>query len=215
MNAFGVAVVSPPVVRGGVPPRVSTVHGASMSTTEPTNDRQLAATVQVCIDTIALLADGDRGAFERLVHPQARNRESVDEPPTCRVPGPAGFHAAAQWLRTAFTDLTFDVHDAVAQGDLVVVHVTMRGRHTGPMVVHRSDGTVREVFPPTGNTFASTQTHWFRLADDLVVEHWANRDDIGTAHQLGWVPRSPSYLVRMAAARGRARRAALRADADG
>jgi hypothetical protein len=42
-----------------------------------------------------------------------------------------------------------------------------------------------------------------------VIEHWANRDDIGTATQLGWVPPSPAYLVRMALATRRARRAAL------
>jgi predicted ester cyclase len=184
-----------------------------MSTTEPTGDRALESSVQLCIGSIALMAAGDRAAFDRVVHPQARNREMADEPPACREPGPAGFFAKAQWLRAAFTDLAFDVHDTVAQGDLVVVHVTMRGRHTGPMVMHRNDGTVGDVFPPTGGTFAMPQTHWFRLADGLVVEHWASCVDIGTAQQLGWVPRSPGYLVRMAAARGRARRAALRAEA--
>jgi predicted ester cyclase len=185
-----------------------------MSTSDPKTDRGLDAGVQLCVASITLLAEGDRAAFDGVVHPRARNRAGADEPPACRVPGPDGFFAFAQWLRTAFTDLTFEVHDAVAQDDLVVVHVTMRGRHTGPMVVHRHDGTVRDVFPPTGGTFATTQTHWFRLGDGLVAEHWANRDDVGTAQQLGWVPRSPGYLVRMAAARGRARRAALRAAPD-
>ena len=61
--------------------------------------------------------------------------------------------------------------------------------------------------PPTGKRFATTQTHWFRLRDGLVVEHWANRDDQGTAMQLGWIPPSLRYLVKMAAATRRARRA--------
>ena len=29
-----------------------------------------------------------------------------------------------------------------------------------------------------------------------VIEHWANRDDLD-AKQLGWVPPTPIYLVRM------------------
>jgi hypothetical protein len=39
-----------------------------------------------------------------------------------------------------------------------------------------------------------------------VIEHWANRDDQGTAMQLGWVPPSPWYLVKMALATRRARK---------
>ena len=39
---------------------------------------------------------------------------------------------------------------------------------------------------PTGKPFATTQSHWFRIADGKVMEHWANRDDLGIAIQLGW-----------------------------
>ena len=47
-------------------------------------------------------------------------------------------------------------------------------------------------FPATGKTFASTQTHWLRIKDDKVIEHWANRDDLGMAVELGWVPPDPA-----------------------
>jgi hypothetical protein len=40
-----------------------------------------------------------------------------------------------------------------------------------------------------------------------MIEHWANRDDLGTAEQAGWVPPTPLYLLRMALAKRRARRA--------
>ena len=46
------------------------------------------------------------------------------------------------------------------------------------------------------------------MTDGRVAEHWANRDDLGTAEQLGWVPPSPWYLVRTAIATKRERRAA-------
>lgn len=46
-----------------------------------------------------------------------------------------------------------------------------------------------------------TQSHWFRVVDGLIVEHWANRDDLGTARQLGWMPPTPVYLVKMVRAK--------------
>jgi predicted ester cyclase len=180
---------------------------AVQPTATPADDLGAAA---LCVAGIHAMASAERHAFDGLVHPLAVNREAVDEPPACRVPGPDGFYATALWLRAAFADLAFDVHDVVQQGDVVAVHVTMRGRHTGDFVGHRPDGSVGDVFPPTGKRFATFQTHWFRMRDGLVVEHWANRDDLGTARQLGWVPPTPRYLARMARARRRARRAARR-----
>jgi predicted ester cyclase len=90
--------------------------------------------------------------------------------------------------------------------DLVVVHATMSGRQTGPFVAYRPDGEIAAVFPPRGRTFAVTQTHWFRMRDGRVAEHWANRDDLGMGQQLGWNPPTPVYLARMLLATRRARR---------
>ena len=177
-------------------------------TTSSATARPAATVAEVCVAGIHVMASGDRAAFDGLVHPDAVNHEARDEPPACRVPGPDGFHATALWLRAAFAELAFEVHEVVAQDDVVAVHLTMRGRHTGDFVVHAPDGSVADVFPPRGRTFAVTQSHWFRMRDGLVVEHRANRDDLGMAKQLGWVPPTPVYLARMAAARRRARRAA-------
>jgi len=82
----------------------------------------------------------------------------------------------------------------------------MNGRHTAPWAVYAEDGSVDTVFPPTGRTFAMTQSHWFLLEDGRITEHWANRDDLGAARQLGWVPPSPVYLLKMARAKRRALR---------
>ena len=62
------------------------------------------------------------------------------------------------------------------------------------------------MFPPTGKTFAMTQSHWFRIEAGKIVEHWANRDDRGMARQLGWIPPTPTYLVRMLIAKQQLRR---------
>jgi hypothetical protein len=76
---------------------------------------------------------------------------------------------------------------------------TVRPR-SGPAQLHS-----REV-APFSRTLAITQTHWFRTRDGQVVEHWANRDDLGMATQLGWVPPTPAYLWRMTRAKRHARR---------
>ena len=149
------------------------------------------------------------GELGRVVHPEAVNHEAKAEPPACRGRGPDAFAATARWLRGAFADLSVEVHDTVADGDRVAVHCTMSGRHVGPIAMFDERGEVVQAFPPTGRTFAITQSHWFRMRDGLVVEHWANRDDLGLASQLGWLPPTPVYLWRMARAKRQARRALI------
>jgi hypothetical protein len=99
----------------------------------------------------------------------------------------------------------WELNEAVAEGDLIVAHTLGRARQTGPFVFYDSTGQVEHVFPPTGRTTSDTQTHWFRIADGKVIEHWANRDDKGMARHLGWIPPSPRYLLSMTLAKRRAR----------
>ena len=161
---------------------------------------------ELCVRSIHLMGDGTLEELAAVIHPDCVNREAKDEPPATRGRGPAAMHATAQWLRGAFAELRWEIHDVIVQGDLVAVHCTMKGRHAGAFVVYGADARPKEAFPPTGREFASTQSHWFRVEDGKLVEHWANRDDLGTAEQLGWVPPTPRYLVRMALAKRRARR---------
>jgi predicted ester cyclase len=160
----------------------------------------------IAVRSILIMADGERSDFDLLIHPAARNREDVVGPAGGRVRGPAAFYATAQWLRAAFEGLSYEIHHVVADGNLVAVNSTMKGRQVAPFVTYAVDGSVDTVFPPTGRTFAATQSHWFRIEDGMVLEHWANRDDLGQAKQLGWVPPTPAYLFRMARAKSRAKR---------
>jgi predicted ester cyclase len=163
---------------------------------------------ELCINSMHLMTIGSRADFDRVYAPGSINREAGDEPPATRTPGPVGFFATAEWLRSAFSDLKFEVHDAVASGDLVVLHVTMSGRHTGDFVTYKRDtDTIDAAMPATGKPFAITQTHWFRTHDGLITEHWANRDDLNMAKQAGWVPPTPGFLMRMAMAKRRANKA--------
>jgi predicted ester cyclase len=175
-----------------------------MSTTADVSAGDLA------VRGILIMADGKRSDFDAVIHPDAVNLEGRIEPPECRVGGPAGFYATARWLRTAFEGLAYEIHDVVANGNLVAVSSTMSGRQVAPFAVYTPDGGVDTVFPPTGKTFAITQSHWFRIEDGKLVEHWANRDDLGQAKQLGWVPPTPAYLFRMTRAKSRLRRTTAR-----
>ena len=169
----------------------------------------------LAIRAVEIMADGSLEDFEAVIHPEAHNRESVQEPPASRGRGPAAFYATALWLRDAYAELNFEIHEAVADGDLVVLHVTMSGRHARTFVPYDAEARPAQAFPPTGKRFAVTQSHWCRVANGKVIEHWANRDDLGMSMQLGWTPPSPAYLVRMLLATGAARRRARRAASEG
>jgi predicted ester cyclase len=162
--------------------------------------------VSVAVRSIHTMARGDRADFDLFYHPRAVDRENRIQPPSSRVPGADSFYSTALWLRAAFASLRYDIHHAVADGALVAVNATMSGRHVAPWTVYDADGTVDSAFPPTGREFAMTLSHWFRFEDGRIIEHWANRDDLGMARQLGWIPPTPAYLLKMARAKRRAKR---------
>jgi hypothetical protein len=92
-------------------------------------------------------------------------------------------------LEESFAELDWVVHHVVTEGDLAAVHLTVSGRQKGPVAAHDDTGRVQAVFAPTGRRFATTHTHWLRLAADGTLDgHWSDRDDLGMAMQLGWIP---------------------------
>lgn len=174
----------------------------------------------------------DAGVAERLVREQFQviengdlelaltnvtadyiNHRSVHEPLAARLRGPQALQATANWLRRAFSDIRFEIHDIAVVGDRAVAWVTMHAVNTGPFVVHDSpDGTVTEVFPPTGRSFSTRQVHWFRINDGAIAEHDAVRDDLGMAKEAGWIPPRPAYILRMRSGRRRERRRSIAAE---
>ena len=179
--------------------------GKLTGTTPSQNRAAAAGSRALCQRIFSVFADGELSDFEALIHPEAVNREAGTEPLACRGRGPAAFHATGLWLRSALADMRWEIHEVAADGDIVVAHTTARARQTGPFMIYDEAGAVRQVFPPTGKATSATQTHWFRIADGKVIEHWANRDDMTMAQQLGWIPPSPRYLLRMFLAKRKAR----------
>jgi len=103
--------------------------------------------------------------------------------------GPQGREGWKQILGTLTNDLgdevTVDHHHVVAEGDLVVDHMTLHGRHRASTMGLLA-GT-----EATGVPVAWTYIHIWRVVDGMVVEHWACRDDVGLLRQVGAWP-SPS-----------------------
>ena len=113
-----------------------------------TTDGLSADPVGVAIRSLRTMATGGRSDFDAVFHPDAVNRENKVQPPSSRVPGPAGFHSTALWLRAAFAGLHYEIHHALTDGDLVAVNSTMNGRHVAQFVLYRDDGEVDTAFPP-------------------------------------------------------------------
>ena len=93
-----------------------------------------------------------------------------------RVSGPAAMRETAQWLLAQFPDLHMTVEAIVAEGDTVAVRVLSEGTNLGPL---------NGVVPPTGKRFSARQSHWFRVEDGKLAEHWATREDLPAMLQLG------------------------------
>lgn len=57
--------------------------------------------------------------------------------------------------------------------------------HVRGVVEWLTAGPLNGVVPPTGRRFSTRQTHWFRVQDGRLAEHWATREDLPAMIQLG------------------------------
>ncbi len=93
-----------------------------------------------------------------------------------RVNGPRAMRATAEWSLAQFPDLHMTIEAMIAEGDTVAVRALSEGTNLGALNV---------VVPPTGKRFEARQSHWIRVADAELIEHWAKREDLPTMLQLG------------------------------
>lgn len=75
----------------------------------------------------------------------------------------------------AVPDAHFDVEDVIAEGDKVVIRLTVTGTQTGAL----------QGIPPTGKKFSMKGIDIFRVVDGKIVEHWDAVDQFGMLQQLG------------------------------
>jgi len=86
-------------------------------------------------------------------------------------------------LRTAFPDLHFEIHEMLAEGEIVAFRSTMTGTQRGPLNV----GPGRSL-PPTNRPISVPHLHMIRMVDGQSRELWHQWDIPGMMRQLGAVP---------------------------
>ena len=114
----------------------------------------------------------DLDAIDGLVSPDYANHAATTEEYRH-----GGGRQIWEWILSVFPDHRFDVEHIAADGDTVAVLGTMGGTHEGELMG----------IAPTGRRVVARQSHWFRVSEGRVAEHWAVRDDLGMLQQLGVV----------------------------
>lgn len=79
---------------------------------------------------------------------------------------------------STFPNWSTTIEDLIAEGDKVVMRGVASGTHRGPFMG----------IPPTGKRVTVPGIHIMRIADNKIVEHWAQGDYLGMMQQLGVIP---------------------------
>jgi predicted ester cyclase len=109
----------------------------------------------------------DLAFAEELFHPDFVDHYRLQGRPVPGTGGHAGgFQAFYGALLRAFPDATMTIDAQIAEGDLVATRKTLRGTHRGELWG----------LPPTGNRIEFEFIDIFRVAEGMLVEHWASID---------------------------------------
>ena len=103
--------------------------------------------------------------------------EHGDLPPGIPA-GREGIKAIASALRKGFPDIKYSIDLQLAEGDLVASYATVTGTHKG------------EIFgmPATNKHAKWAETHFVKIVNGKMTEHWGVVDQLGMLRQLGLAP---------------------------
>ena len=114
---------------------------------------------------------GDIGLAAELV-----TRDFIDHAAPAGTPtGADAIRSVVAFLHAGLDEIRYDIHQILADADLVAFRCTMSATHTRTFLGH----------PPTGRRFHVQHHHLLRFHNGRIAEHWANRDDQAMFHQLG------------------------------
>src|SRR6516162_2998587 len=97
------------------------------------------------------------------------------------------YRAAFSGYGKVFSDFATEVHRMIGEDDLVVVHATSRGRHTGAFLG----------IPSSGRPFAFSAISIYRIANGKMAEAWYAEDTLGLLQQLGALPEDTGSIRRL------------------
>ena len=90
-----------------------------------------------------------------------------------QAPGAEGIKQFFTAMRAAVTGLRVSVDHVIAEGDKVVAHVSMRGKHTGELMG----------IPPSGKEVVMRVSDIVRIENGKAVERWGVEDMSGFVSQ--------------------------------
>ena len=120
----------------------------------------------------ALFTRGDPNAVDDYLAEEFVN----NDPPFGASADREGMRSAGAMFRSVFPDWHSDMHQLVAEDDIVVERFTASGTHTGTGIMGVG---------PSGATVTLPGINIFRLRDGRIVERWGRLDDLGFLRQLG------------------------------
>ena len=89
-------------------------------------------------------------------------------------PGREGLREGMKRAGAGVSEARFEIHELIAEGDLVAARMTTGARHTGPFMG----------IEPTGRRYSIDEIHVFRIRDGKLAEHWHAFDTAGLMAQL-------------------------------
>lgn len=92
--------------------------------------------------------------------------------------GLEGHNAIVELFHTAFPDVRWTIDDMLAEGDRVMVVLTMTGTHRGLFFG----------IEPTGKRVTVRGIHVLTIRDGKISEHQGVNDDLSFMRQLGAIP---------------------------
>jgi predicted ester cyclase len=104
-----------------------------------------------------------------------------------RPVGRKGILAVLKDIQTTFPDSRLIPLEIVAEGEWVVVRGASSGTHRGVGRIPVNGGMLVGV-QPTGRHFEVQHIHMLQVRGGQIIEHFANRDDLGMMQQLGLLP---------------------------
>lgn len=118
---------------------------------------------------------GDLSAIDDYVAPNGIDHQ---EPPGTDFR--AHLREVVDGMRTAFPDLHFEIHEMLAEGDIVSFRSTMTGTQSGPFRTPTG-----QMMPPTGRKVSVPHMHFLRIIDGKSHDLWHIWNIPAMLRQLG------------------------------
>jgi len=121
------------------------------------------------------LNEGNLDVIDAIFAPDFVGHSPLSPEP---IRGPGGYKAFLATMGAAMPDLHYPSWTLIAEGDLVVIHMSAEGTFTNELMG----------IPPNGKKVLLWMINIWRFADGKIVEWWHSMDTLGFMQQLGAIP---------------------------